>query len=114
MNSQPPQDSWADSPSTDSSQYLHLAAKELVEPVVQSTLTRHTREVVIDPFKIYHDEVLAEMHKIQTKMYPSKMFPRLSDTLMNTMLRDKWNSLTDEEREPFISQAKYHASILVP
>jgi hypothetical protein len=54
------------------------------------------------------------MQRIQTKMFPGKIFPRISDVQMDQMLREKWDLLTENEREPFVEQAKYQASLLLP
>ena len=54
------------------------------------------------------------MQRIQTKMFPGKIFPRISDVQMDQMLREKWDQLTENEREPFVEQAKHQASLLLP
>ncbi len=50
---------------------------------------------MMDPFKIYYDEVLIELQRIQTKMFPGKIFPRLSDELMTSMVKDKWEEMSN-------------------
>jgi len=53
------------------------------EPVIQQQLSRHTKNVVIDPFKVYHDEVVKELLRLQNSQFPHKKFPRLADEILN-------------------------------